>query len=266
MKKTNYHTHTKRCMHASGSDEDYVVKAIANGYEELGFSDHSPWNYKSDFVANMRMKLSQFDDYYASIASLKEKYKDQISIKIGLEVEYYPEYMNWLKQFLVEKKIDYIIFGNHYYKSDEDRIYFGTACGDETKLKQYVDEAIVGMETGLYSYLAHPDLFMRGRRIFDELAKSESIRLCMAAKRLNIPLEYNLAGAEYNERMKTVQYPHPEFWKIAASIGNVAIIGVDAHVPTALAHDKYRKAAIDTLSALGMEFADSIEFKDFTKL
>lgn len=46
MRKTNYHMHTKRCMHASGSDEDYVLAAIEGGYEEIGFSDHSPWQYR----------------------------------------------------------------------------------------------------------------------------------------------------------------------------------------------------------------------------
>ena len=28
MKKTNYHTHTKRCMHATGTDADYVKAAL----------------------------------------------------------------------------------------------------------------------------------------------------------------------------------------------------------------------------------------------
>ena len=54
MRKTNYHTHTKRCMHACGKDEEYVLAAIANGYEELGFSDHTPWKYDTDYVAHMR--------------------------------------------------------------------------------------------------------------------------------------------------------------------------------------------------------------------
>ena len=80
----NFHTHTSRCMHANGKDEEYVLAAIEAGYEVLGFSDHTPWKYDSDFVANMRMPLSQFDDYYQSISSLKEKYKDKIEIKIGL--------------------------------------------------------------------------------------------------------------------------------------------------------------------------------------
>ena len=32
--KTNYHTHTTRCMHATGDDEDYVLSAIAAGNQE----------------------------------------------------------------------------------------------------------------------------------------------------------------------------------------------------------------------------------------
>lgn len=266
MKKTNYHTHTKRCMHASGRDEEYVLSAIANGYEELGFSDHTPWHYNSNFVANMRMKENQFKDYYQSICALKEKYKDQISIKIGLECEYFPDYMDWLKQLILDYHLDYIIFGNHYYKSDEERVYFGTACESDEMLDIYVDEAVAGMETGLYSYLAHPDLFMRGKRVFDEHAKKASYRLCREAKRLHIPLEYNLAGAEYNAVMNTTQYPYPNFWKIAAEVGNTAIIGVDAHIPKGLETDEYRNAGIRFLEGLGMKILDQLEWKDFRSL
>lgn len=53
--KTNYHTHTTRCMHATGNDEDYVLSAIKGGYRILGFSDHTPWKYRTDYVADMRM-------------------------------------------------------------------------------------------------------------------------------------------------------------------------------------------------------------------
>ena len=39
MIKCNYHTHTKRCNHAVGEDEEYVLSAIENGYKVLGFAD-----------------------------------------------------------------------------------------------------------------------------------------------------------------------------------------------------------------------------------
>ena len=78
MNKNNYHTHTARCYHASGKDEEYVKAAIKAGIKELGFSDHTPWHYDSSFKATMRMPESQLDDYIESIRYLKEKYKDRI--------------------------------------------------------------------------------------------------------------------------------------------------------------------------------------------
>ena len=47
MMKTNFHTHTARCGHASGRDEEYVQSAIRGGYQVLGFADHSPWQFAS---------------------------------------------------------------------------------------------------------------------------------------------------------------------------------------------------------------------------
>lgn len=260
MRKTNYHTHTYRCMHAGGSDEEYVLAAIKGGYEEIGFSDHSPWRYDSDFVAHMRMSLSQFDDYNSSIMTLKEKYKDQISIKIGLECEYFPKYMKWLKQFVKEKQLDYIIFGNHYRESDELRIYYGNACIDDDELRNYVDDAIEGMKTGLYAYLCHPDLFMRSGRKFDDTTREQCYRLCEAAKKYQIPLEYNGAGLEFNMLHRVEEYPHHEFWKIAKEVGNTAIIGIDAHTPRALANPTYYKQALHNLETIGISLTDTIRF------
>ena len=40
---TNYHTHTTRCGHAEGTEEEYILTALRCGYKVLGFSDHTPW-------------------------------------------------------------------------------------------------------------------------------------------------------------------------------------------------------------------------------
>lgn len=58
--KANYHTHTARCGHAEGTDEEYVLAAIERGFDELGFSDHVPWPYKNGYVhPTVRMHISQ---------------------------------------------------------------------------------------------------------------------------------------------------------------------------------------------------------------
>jgi len=262
MGKRNYHTHTTRCNHACGSDEQFVLSAIRGGFEVLGFSDHSPWDYTpSNFKgSHIRMRLEEFDEYYTSISRLKEKYKDQITIKIGLEVEYFPQYMEWLKTFIKEKKLDYIIFGNHFYQSDENGVYYGRGCSDDLILKQYANDCIEGLKTGLYSYLAHPDLFMRGRSNFDALAYEVSYQICNACKEMNIPLEYNLAGLEVCERKHVSQYPHPEFWEIAAEVKNDVIIGCDAHDYHQLETNYYWDEALMHIQKLKMNRVDTIHY------
>lgn len=39
---TNYHTHTTRCGHAEGTEEEYILTALRCGFKVLGFSDHAP--------------------------------------------------------------------------------------------------------------------------------------------------------------------------------------------------------------------------------
>ena len=94
-------------------------------------------------------------------------------------------------------------------------------------LKNFVDQVIAGMETGNYLYLAHPDLF---HFIGDPaLYEQEFRRLCVYLKEKQIPIEINQLGLADHR-----QYPNPAFLKIAESVGNTAIIGCDAHHPSAL--------------------------------
>ena len=85
----NYHTHTERCGHAIGLDEEYVIEAIKAGYQTLGFSEHV-----------MFPDTSRNEEYFDTIALLKEKYKEHIDIKIALEVEYFPYYLPLYKKYL----------------------------------------------------------------------------------------------------------------------------------------------------------------------
>ena len=261
MKKTNYHTHTTRCHHAWGTDEEFVLAAIEGGFTELGFSDHSCWKYDSDFVSHIRMTPAEIDGYIESISALKEKYKDHINILIGLECEYYPKYMGWLEEFIKEKKLDFIIFGNHYSESDEVNDYNGRICCSNDAMKRYIDDCIDGMSTGLYSYLCHPDLFMRARSEFDDFARSESRRLCQWCKEHNVVLEYNLEGARMCREKDVRWYPHKEFWKIAAEVGNDVIIGIDAHHLKSLSANPYYEDAVKTLKELGMNIVTDIPLK-----
>lgn len=260
MKKVNFHTHTSLCNHASGTMEEYVIHAIKQGYKVLGFSDHSPWKFEDHYVSPIRMKLYEFEKYKKEFIRLKEKYKEEIILKLGLEVEYFPSLMDWLKQFVVEEDLDYIIFGNHYHQIETRSTYYGSITKDDEMLKAYTLSCIEGMKTNLYSYLAHPDLFMRSHRPFDDLCYWASEEIAQASVKYNIPLEYNLEGLHYSKIANRQEYPYDSFWKIAGRYKCKAIIGVDAHCPEAFDRGYYEQAYQD-LSSYGVEVIDDIEYR-----
>lgn len=261
MKQTNFHTHTWRCNHAIGSDEEFVLEAIENGFEVLGFSDHSCWKYNSNFRPRIRMKLDEFPRYKKSILNLKKKYEDVIDIHLGMEAEYFPELMDWMLDFCIEEEIEYLIFGNHYYLSDETNIYFGH-CEPEY-IQKYFDQCIEGMKTGMYAYLCHPELILRNQYIgWNKTVEEGFHTICRLAKEMDMPLEYNVLGMQYDKRNGTIAYPHPGFWKIASQYNNKAIIGMDAHKVLDLNKDLYLEA-MDSLSKYNVEIIDEIPKVDY---
>ena len=94
---------------------------------------------------------------------------------------------------------------------------------------------VEALETGLYRYLAHPDLFLNRVTAFDADAEKACRDICAAAARLDIPLEYNMAGLTLQDRPDgSLGYTRDEFWRIAAEYPVKAIVGCDAHAPSEL--------------------------------
>lgn len=257
--KANYHTHTQRCGHAQGSDEAYVLAAIEGGYGELGFSDHVPWPYASGFThPRVRMGMDALDGYLRSVRALKEKYADSICLRVGFECEYFPAYMGWLRDMKEKKQLDYLILGNHYDGSDETGIYFG-ALKTPQELRRYVDSTIRGIQTGLFAYLAHPDVFMRGYGRFDENCAAAARDLCRACRENHLPMEYNLHDRFRFGWLNKEGYPCAQFFDIVREEGVRVIIGVDAHEPLELSDNaQWDRAAGELQGYAGM--MDRLEF------
>jgi len=256
--KTNYHTHTSRCGHAVGSDEAYIEAAIAQGYDVLGFSDHVPWPYTSGYThTHVRMTIDRLDEYVASMREMKKKYAGQIDLKIGFECEYFPAYMGWLAEMKDAMKLDYLILGNHYDGSDETGMYFGNAK-TAAELRRYVEMTEKGVMTGLFAYLAHPDLFMRRYGRFDENCRAAAKDLCAACRAQRLPMEYNLHDRYRLGPMNRDGYPHPAFFEIALSEGIEVIAGLDAHEPQEIADPTQWKIAKEELKVFGDRKLESI--------
>ena len=264
MRKTNYHMHTERCQHAYGKDEEFVLQSLRQGYKEIGFSDHACWNYDSDFIPHIRMPFFQFRDYKESVLSLRNKYKGSINILFGMEAEYFEKYMDWMLDFCIEENIDYLILGNHFWESDEKGVYYGY-CKPKY-VKEYFNSMEKAIRTGMYAYVAHPELIMRNPYLkWNDKIEEGFTRICMAAKEMDMPVELNCAGLQHNIRTGTETYPYSKFWELAAKIGCKAIIGLDAHSLQDL-DSKWYDLAVNYLNRCDIEIVDSIKKIDYENL
>ena len=232
MQNFNYHTHTYRCEHASGSDREYVLEAIKAGYKIVGFSDHAP--YTNGYVKGERMRREHLDEYYNDILKLKEEFKDQIEIYIGLEFEYYHTHLEELKEY--RSKFDYMILGQHDAELFTRDFYNNHSDEDVLVYANLIKE---GCNSGLADIVAHPDLFMYGKTSWTKACEEAANIICKAAEENDVILELNLNGIRYGKKQLGEEYrygyPYRKFWEVAAKYNIKVIYGLDAHLPNKFA-------------------------------
>lgn len=249
----NYHTHTKRCGHAVGEDEDYVLAAIKGGYKTLGFSDHGPYlNKEGDGV---HIPFSLIDDYINSINNLKIKYKNDIDIKVGFEVEYMynDDYLKWLRS-----KVDYLILGQHNSDMEYKNFDAFRYC-DNKQILNYGKSVCDAIDTGLFTYIAHPDVILVKQESINDSIKEVAHMIAKKASEKKIPLEINVHGLyrkrKYKDKEK-IFYPNHDFWKILANYDIQAVVGIDAHDPNNLIDYAVIDEALKQIQDLNLDIID----------
>lgn len=237
----NLHTHTTRCRHAEGSDEEYIKCAIEAGIKHLGFSDHAPYIFPDGYENKYRVQMCDGQSYIDDLRALRQKYKDRIEISIGFEMEYYPDYFDEMLKIARNLGAEYLILGQHFILNEHpDGIGAGGPTDSREHLKIYVDEVISAIKTGAFSYVAHPDVMCFTGD--DKVYEKEITRLAEASRELNIPLEINLAGVRYKKF-----YPADKFWSIVGKIGSPVTVGYDAHKATDLLNTEQLRIADDII-------------------
>lgn len=222
-----FHVHSYRCKHAAHiSDEEYIKTVISMGATEITFTDHAP--FPGDPFGS-RMKYKELDSYIEEIKRLREKYKEQIVVRIGLEIEYLPSYRKYYKE--LNQKLDLLMLGQHFFES-KDGTYSFTFDSDHKK-KEAVElgQAIVeGIHTNLFSVVAHPDRIFKRNKEWTPQMTQISKKIIEAAVENQVILEQNLAS------IRRKQYWN-EFWNLVPKEAQ-CIIGVDAHSLKDLAYMK----------------------------
>lgn len=216
-----FHVHTYRCHHAEKiPDEAYICRAIEHEADSITFTDHAP--FPGDPFTN-RMLYSEFPEYISTLKELKEKYKDRINLKIGLEIEFLPSFMEYYKELHQNKDIDILMLGQHFYEINPGEYSFRYRLLPEQEYSGCLNALIEGMNTGIFQVAAHPDRAFRNmEHHWNERCVQISKEVIATALKNNVVLEQNISS------MWMSYYYREEFWKLLDPASKV-IVGIDAH-------------------------------------
>jgi len=226
----DYHMHTPLCRHAVGEPVDYARRAVEIGLTEIGFSDHSPM--RQDNFDNWRMNFSQLDEYVEKVRKAQKDFP-QLTIRLALEVDYFPNGEDWIRELAALHPWDYFI-GSVHYVSDS------WAIDDPQKLSEwknrdpfevwqiYFERLTMAAESKLFEIIGHADLPKKfGHRPTQDCTPLYK-KFLDAAKKSGCAIELNTAGLRKDCREI---YPSREILRLAFQKGVPITFGSDAHKP-----------------------------------
>ena len=244
LKNLCLHSHNFFC---DGSDhpEIYLHKAVNLNFTQYGFSSHAPLKYATKWA----MPIEKLDEYNDFINSLKEKYKDKITVLKSLEMDYVPDDSYDFEFFNQKLSLDYMIGSIHLVKnplngmiwfidgpqSGFDRGIEKVFNGDvQAAITQYFQQSIDMIKLHKPDIIGHMDkvLMNNADRHFtsdDAWYRKEITALLECIKEHNTIIEINTRGL-YQGRWKDT-YPGKYLWSAIKEMDIPIVMSSDAHKP-----------------------------------
>jgi len=231
----DYHIHTKLCGHAVGEPEDYVREAIRKGLSEIGFSDHMPLLKMTD--RRLTMAPDDLPRYVDLIRDVQASV-DEIAIRLGIEMDYFPDHMNEIWDVVSPYEFDYVYGSVHYIDgwgfSDSRFLSSYRGKDPDQTYARYFELFCEAARNGGFDIMAHPDL-VKKHGIKTKLPIDRMYEEAAAALReADVAIEINTSGLR-----KTALEPYPTvgFLRACAARGVAVTLGSDAHAPQQVGMD-----------------------------
>ncbi|MBA2873825.1 histidinol-phosphatase HisJ [Thermaerobacillus caldiproteolyticus] len=244
------HVHTPFCPHGStDSFEQYIERAIHLGYKEISFTEHAPLPLTfSDPTPHQdsAMKLEHMDKYISTLRELKKQYKADITIHIGLEVDFIVGYEEETARFLEEVgpelddsilSVHFLSCGKQFFCLDYSPNMFAAmvdAFGSITKVYEaYYETVLQSIRADLGRYkpkrIGHMTLVRKFQKQFPcaKEMTNHILHILDEIEKRGYELDYNGAGVHKPLCLQ----PYPPDWVIYEAMKrNIRIVyGSDAH-------------------------------------
>ncbi len=250
----DYHTHHVRCGHAIGSLEEYVLQGIEIGLDQLGLSDHMPLLHvdPATYYTGMAMPMNELPRYFEECVYLKEKYKDQIDIRIGLEGDYIEGYEEQIERIVTAYPWDYVIGSVHFLGewdiSDSRQLHGWEGRNVAEVYEQYYSMVQKAACTGFYQYMGHLDVIKRFGMVPEVDMWDVEKKTVDIIKSNDLAIELNASGL----RMPCEEmFPSRRILDYCLEQNVPLTVGSDAHQPLRLSQNL--DAAVDLLKEIGFK-------------
>ena len=174
----DYHVHTSYSDDSEYPMEEVVKDAIAQGMDEICFTDHVDYGIKRDWDdphgmlyraggpgEPERMPLANVDypAYAAEIDALKSKYRNKIMIKMGMEFGMQTHTIPQYEKLFSSYPFDFIILSVHQVEDKEfwTQDFQRGRTQEEYNLRYYEEILALVQQYHHYSVLGHMDLISR---------------------------------------------------------------------------------------------------------
>ena len=153
--RADCHMHTYFSGDSEAKPEDMVLAAIDKGLEAICFTDHEDIDYFCDDIEFV------FDPetYFKELGALKEKYKEKLDIRIGVEFGLQPHLAKKAKAFTAANPYDFVI-GSMHVVGGKDPYYpeFFEGISDEEAYRMALRETIADIRAVAdFDVLGHLD-------------------------------------------------------------------------------------------------------------
>lgn len=262
MRKIDYHMHTYFSTDSEANPREHILMAIKKGLDEICFTDHKDFYYP-DCSFDLDV-----DAYFLELEKLQEEFKNQIVIKIGLEIGLDTDYIKEINDFVNTHSYDYVIGSIHVIHKTE---FFDPAAFFMNKTKQQAHKEFF-LETlecvkafDCFNCLGHLDYICRYgpyvnksvdhllyQNIIDEIFKTLIIK--------NKGIEVNTSG--YKTR---VDNGFPSFEQVQRYYdlgGRIITVGTDSHTSDRVGEnvekiiEEYRKIGFEDVSTFTKRVRD----------
>ena len=248
--KRDGHIHTPFCPHGTADTlESYIEKAIASGFLDISFTEHAPLPPSFTDTTPLKdsgMSVGVLHQYLDAVEAAKDAYKNDIQIRVGLEVDFIAGFEEETRTFLNEigPRLDDSILSVHFvqagsryfcmdYSADVFMAFADAAGSIEAAYDIYYDtvENSIAAELGPFKpkrfghpTLAHKFQLAHGNAVDDALRIKGIIDKIAEA---DGELDVNSAGFFKPDCLEP--YPPVKWIQYADSLGIPLVFGSDAH-------------------------------------